>query len=152
MNILDYTNHPIKKQNIEYFVHLVRIALSDDKIANAEMALLHRMGQKLGFTELEIDKLIETTGKSDYFPPYELSERFEQIYDIIKMALIDGVIDKNEMRLASNFGLISGFKESEIPYLLVLLISGIRQGKDQEELFEVYKKQRKSVKETACCR
>ena len=59
------------------------------------------------------------------------------------MTLADEIIDKNEMRLASSFAANSGFKESEIPNLLVLLIRGIKQGKDVEDLFETYKKENK---------
>jgi uncharacterized tellurite resistance protein B-like protein len=143
MKTLEYFDHPVKKQNIEYFVQLVRIALADDIITTNEMELLHRIGKRLGFTEPEIVNIIETTGKSYYIPPYELSARFEQVYDIVNMTLADGVIDKNEMRLASSFAANSGFKESEIPNLLILLINGIKQGSDHEDLFEVYKKQRK---------
>ena len=143
MKTLEYFDHPVKKQNIEYFVQLVRIALADDIITTNEMELLHRIGKRLGFTEPEIVNIIETTGKSYYIPPYELSARFEQVYDIVNMSLADGVIDKNEMRLANSFAANSGFKESEIPNLLILLINGIKQGSDHEDLFEVYKKQRK---------
>jgi uncharacterized tellurite resistance protein B-like protein len=143
MNILNFSDHSIKKQNMEYFVHLIRIAMADDIISNTEMGLLHRLGKKLGFTEPEIDNLIAATGKSDYIPPYELSERFEQVYEIVKMTMADGVIDNNEMRLATSFASKSGFKESEIPHLLVLLISGIKEGKDADDLFDVYKKERK---------
>jgi hypothetical protein len=144
MNILSYTNHPVKKQNIDFFVHLVRIAIADDIISNNEMLLLHRIGSKLGFTGPEIDALIDSTAKSDYIPPNEFSKRFEQVYDIVKMTLADGVIDKDEMRLASSFAIKSGFKDSEIPKLLVLLISGIKQGINEDDLFEAYKKERKA--------
>jgi len=144
MDNLNFPDHAIKKRNIEYFVHLVRIAKADDIISNSEFELLHRIGRKLGFTEPELDHLIETTSKSDYIPPYELSERFEQVYEIVKMTLADGIIDDNEIRLASGFAAKSGFTEDEIPKLLVLLISGIKEGKDDDELFDEYKKKRKS--------
>jgi hypothetical protein len=35
----------------------------------------------------------------------------------------------------------SGFRENEIPRLLVLLIGGIRQGKYEDELFKKYKRE-----------
>jgi hypothetical protein len=60
------------------------------------------------------------------------------------MVLSDGIIDKNEMRLATSFAIKSGFNENEIPGLLLLLISGIKQGNDEDDLFELYKKSRKS--------
>jgi hypothetical protein len=143
MNISDYFDHPVKKQNIDYFVHLVRIAKADDIVTNSELDLLRRIGRKLGLTDTEIDKLIESTGKSDYIPPYELSKRFDQVYEIVKMTLADGVIDENEMKLASGFAIKSGFMENEIHSLLALMIRGIKEGKDEEDLFEEYKKERK---------
>ncbi len=143
MSVLNYFDHPEKKQNIEYFIHLVRIAKADDIISNTELELLRRIGRKLGLTDPEIDNLIETTGQSDYTPPYELSKRFDQVYEIVKMTMADGVIDNNEMRLATGFAIKSGFKDNEIPNLLALLIHGIREGKDEEDLFELYKKGRK---------
>jgi len=143
MSVLNHFDHPEKKQNIEYFIHLVRIAKADNIISSTEMELLRRIGRKLGFTDPEIDNLIETTGKSDYIPPYELSKRFDQVYEIIKMTMADGIIDSHEMRLATSFAVKSGFNDNEIPNLLALLIHGIREGKDEEDLFELYKKGRK---------
>jgi hypothetical protein len=144
MNTSEYFDHPIKKQNKDYFIYLVRIAKADDNVTGPELQSLHRIGRRLGFTDPEIDKLVITTAKSDYIPPYELSKRFEQVYEIVKMTLADGIIDNHEMRLASSFAIKSGFSENEIPGLLVLLLNGIKQGKDEDELFESYKKERKS--------
>ena len=61
---------------------------------------------------------------------------------MIKMALSDGNIDKNEMRLLTSFAIKSGFPENEIPKLLLLLISGLKQGNDEEFLFDIYIKNR----------
>jgi hypothetical protein len=143
MNNLNLSDHSIKKQNSEYFIHVVRVAKADDYVSDTEIDMLHQMGRKMGYSDLEIDSLIQATNKSDYIPPYQLFNRFEQLYGIVKMILADGVIDNTEMRLATNFALKSGFTEKENPRLLVLLIGGIRQGKNEEELFEEYKKERK---------
>jgi uncharacterized tellurite resistance protein B-like protein len=142
MNISSHFEHPSKKQNKEYFSYLVRIAKSDDKISRHELLLLNRIGKKLGFTEPEIDILIEGTHKSDYIPPYELSKRFDQLYEIVKMSMADGTIDKNEMSLAKTFAVKSGFEEHELPNLLNLLINGISDNVDEEDLFKDYKKHR----------
>jgi hypothetical protein len=141
---MDYHDHTVKNQRVEYFIHLIRIAKADDIISNPELEMLQRIGKSLGFTDVEIENLIATTGKSDYIPPYELSERFNQVYEIVKMTMADGVIENSEMRLATGFARKSGFTENEIPNLLILLIYGIRQGQDEDELFVAYKKARKS--------
>ena len=144
MNIFNYFEHPEKKLNKDYFVQLVRSAKADDIIRNSELELLHSIGKKLGFTEPEINTLIATTDKSDYIPPYELSKRFDQVYEIIRIIMSDGEVDNSEMKLAEGFAMRSGFSEEEIPNLLALLIRGIKEGNDEEELFEVYKKIRKN--------
>ena len=138
MNPLDFSDLAVRKQNTEYFIQLVRIAMADDVVSKQELEMLRRTGRKLGFTDNETARIIETTGKSDYAAPLELSERFEQMYGVVKMTLADGAIDKNEMRLASGFAMKSGFTENEIPKLLLLLINGNKHGKDGKELFESY--------------
>jgi hypothetical protein len=131
-----------KKQNEDYLIHLIRIAKSDNTISDPELKLLQQLGIELGYTEHEIVDLIEITKMSDYNPPIEPAARFEQVYNIVRMALADGSIDKNEMRLASGFASQSGFSDTEIPGLLVLLLSGIREGKSAEDLFKSFKKRK----------
>lgn len=138
MDKLDSLSDSIVLENTAYFVHLIRIALADDVISTKELVLLHRVSKKLGFTVEETDHLIRTTGKSGYTPPTGLRARFDQIYEIVNMTLVDGSINKNEMHLASSFAAKSGFNEKEIPTMLVLILNGIRQGKNKDELFKEY--------------
>ncbi len=140
MSILEHFDHSERKQDKEHFKHLIQVALADGKIDDNEFKMLHRLGKNMGFTDPEIDDLMESTKQSAYNPPYELSKRFEQIYGIVKMVLADDKIENNEMRLATGLALKSGFSENEIPALLVLLIDGIKKGEDEEDLFKIYKK------------
>lgn len=142
MKFLEHFDHPERKQDKEHFIHLIQIALADGKIEEVELQLLQRMGSKLGLTKPEIDDLMATNKQSAYNPPYELSKRFEQLYDLIKMVYADGVIDDSEMRLASGLAIKSGFEEDEIPVLLSVLIEGIKRGDDEDDLFTLYKKRR----------
>jgi uncharacterized tellurite resistance protein B-like protein len=144
MSILNVFDHPGKKQNKEYFVQLVRSAKADDIIHNSELELLHRIGTKLGFTEPEIVNLIAETDKYDYIPPYELAKRFEQVYEVVGMVMADGKVDDNEKRLVTGFAVKSGFSDEEIPALISMLISGKKEGKDEEDLFDEYKKARRT--------
>ena len=143
MDILGHFDHHEKKQDKEYFKYLIQVALSDGTVDPAELEMLHRFGRRKGFTDPEIDTLIGTIVQTTYTPPYELSKRFDQVYDLVKIVLADGVVNDNEMLFANRFAVKSGFSETEIPVLLNLLITGIKEGKDEEDLFELYKKGRK---------
>ena len=142
MNFLEHFDHPERKQDKEHFTHLIQIALADGKIENSELEMLYRSGKKLGLTKEEIDVLLENSRKSAFIPPYELSKRFGQLYDIVKMVYADGQVNSNEMRLATGLAIKLGFAEAEIPFLLTLLINGVKTGEDEEELLEMYKKKR----------
>jgi hypothetical protein len=144
MSVLNVFDHPGKKQNKEYFVQLVRSAKADDIIHNSELELLHRIGTKLGFTEPEIIHLIAETDKYDYIPPYELAKRFEQVYEVVGMVMADGKVDESEKRLVTGFAIKSGFSDEEIPGLIGLLITGKKDGRDEEDLFDEYKKTRRT--------
>lgn len=142
MKILDHFDHSEKKQDKEHFSHLIQIALADGKIENTELELLYRSGNKLGLTREEIDNLLEDSRRMAYIPPYELSKRFEQLYDIIKMVYADGQVNNHEMRLATSLAIKLGFTEEEIPFLLTLLINGVKSNEDEEDLLTMYKKKR----------
>jgi len=139
MNVLDIFDHPEKKQNKEYFVQLVRSAKADDKIHQSELDLLHRLGKRLGLTEPEITALIRDTDKTDYIPPYELTKRFEQVYNIVSIAMADGNINETEMRVLKGFALRSGFSDDDIPVMLNTITKGIKEGKSEEDLFDLYR-------------
>lgn len=145
MSILEHFDHPERKQDKEHFRHLVDIAIADGIIEDEEHKMLKRIGKNLGLTDAEIEELIDSSKNTTYNPPYELKKRFEQMYAIVKMVLADGKIENNEMRLATNIGLKSGFTETEIPVLLSVLIGGIRNEEDEDDLFDQYRKRVVSV-------
>lgn len=142
MNFLEHFDHPERKQDKEHFGHLIQIALADGIIEDSELEMLYRSGRKLGLTKEEIDVLLENSKNSAFIPPYELSKRFEQLYDIIKMVYADGQVNNGEMRLATSLAIKLGFAEGEIPFLLTLLINGVKNGEDEEDLIALYKKKR----------
>ena len=142
MNILEQFDHPGRKQDKEHFIHLVQIAMADGTIDDVEFDLLKQFGKKLGLTNPEITGLLEVSKKTEYIPPYEFERRFGQLYDVLKMVIADGVIEDNEMLLATRIGLKSGFSEQEMPVLLNVLINGIKNDEQEDDLFELFKKRR----------
>jgi uncharacterized tellurite resistance protein B-like protein len=142
MKFLEHFDHPERKQDKEHFIHLIQVANADGEIDDAELQLLHRMGGNLGLTDAEIDDLLATNKQSAYNPPYELSKRFGQLYDVVKMVFADGRIDDSEMKLAARLAMKSGFAEEDIPVLLAVLIEGVKIGEDEEDLFIRFKKKR----------
>ncbi len=142
MKFLDHFDHSERKQDKAHFIHLVEIAHADGRVDEAEMKMLNRFGARLGLTQPEIDELMVSGKQSSYIPPYELAKRFEQLYDVVRMIFADGEVDDEELKLASTLAVKSGFDDDDVPLLLSVLTTGIKEGQDEEELFAIYKKKK----------
>ena len=139
MTVLNYFDHHDKKASKEHFLHLIQVANADGVIDKSELEMLHRMGIHLGLTIAEIDSLIQTKDLKIFTPPYELERRFHQLYDVVAMALADGVLYKNEISMIKRLAVASSFNEADTDRLINLLINGIKYEKSEDELFNAFK-------------
>lgn len=143
MKLLDYHDSYQKKMNRVYFIHLILVAKADGEISEKEKKVLHRLGHRLGFVDEEISALIDNPGPDAYNPPYELRERIEHLYDIIRITLADGTITDDERRITQCYAIASGFDPAESDDVIEIILSGIAEGLDEEEIFKIYRKRRK---------
>jgi len=143
MSIVNYFDHHDRKASKEHFLHLVQVANADGVIDKAESTLLHRIGKRLGFTDPEIDELIQKKDAKIFTPPYELEKRFHQLYDVVAMALADGVLFEPEIRMIKKLAIASAFDDKDTEQLVNLLINGINYGKSEEQLFVEFNKMKK---------
>ena len=139
MNVLHYLEHHSKKLSREHFVHLVKIALVDGKVDNSEHEMLFQFGKKLSFTDQEIEAIIQTPGKTTFHPTYELNDRFDQLFDIVKLLLVNGKASNDSINMASCYAVALGFQVADADSIIQFLIDGIKESKDEKELFYEYK-------------
>jgi len=139
MTVLNYFDHHDRKASKEHFLHLIQVANADGVIDKSEKELLHRIGKHLGLTDTEIDELIQKKDLHTYSPPYELEKRFNQLYDVVAMALADGILYKHEISMIKRFAIASSFDNKDTERVVNLLINGIKYNKSEEELFKAFK-------------
>lgn len=140
MSMINYFDHHDRKAGKEHFLHLIQVAKADGVIDKTEMDMLHKMGKRLGLTDPEIDELIDKKDSKTFIPPYSLEDRFHQLYDVVAMALADGVMFTNEIKMFKRLAVASDFDDKDAEKLLNLLVNGIKQNKSEDELFHIYKK------------
>ncbi len=140
MSLINYFDHHDRKAGKEHFLHLIQVAKADGVIDKMEMDMLHKMGKRLGLTDPEIDELIHKKDSKTYTPPYSLEDRFHQLYDVVAMALADGVMFTNEVKMFKRLAVASNFDDTTAEKLLNLLVNGIKQDKKEDELFQIFRK------------
>ena len=140
MNFSDFIKDNGKRISKEHYLHLVQVSKADGKINAGELELLHKEGRKFGLTDPEIDKFIEYESRNNYNPPYLLHEKFEHLYNVAEMILADEVVSEGERKLLKRFAIEAGFSDKTVARLTELLLTGIKEGEDEEKLFQDFKK------------
>jgi len=141
MNFSDFITDNGKRVVKQHYINLIEVFNVDGKIAPEELALLHKEGKKFGLTDPEIDQLIRQESKHHYQPPYSLTDKFEQLYNIGEIILSDDVVSDNELRLLRRYAVEVGFDDRAIEILKVVLIDGIRNNESEEALLSKFKKE-----------
>ena len=142
MSFTDFITDNGRRVNKENFIHLIRVALADGRIESSELALLHRFGRRFSLSDQEVDLLIKSETNHFYSPPYELEKRFEHLYNAVEIILVDNEISPEEKSLFTKLAITASFSDEIIPRLFDLLVEGIRENRDEEELFGKFKKAR----------
>jgi len=140
MSFTDFITDNGRIINKDNFLHLIQVAQADGHVGSSELKLLHRYGRRFSLTDPEIDRLIASEQSHHYKPPYELEKRFAQLYDAVQIMNADASITDQEMKLFRKIAIAGSFTEEVIPRLFDFILEGIKEGIDEEDLFEKFRK------------
>ena len=137
----DFITDQGKKINKSYFLTLIQVCRIDGKISSAEMDMLHMEGRKFGLTDPEIDSLIVNESHHEYHTPYSLDEKFEQLYNVAAMILVDNIVTEGEYKAIRRIATEGGFSDAAIESLRDILLGGIKNNESEEALLAKFKKE-----------
>jgi uncharacterized tellurite resistance protein B-like protein len=140
MNFTDFIKNNGRRVNREHFIHLIQISKADGTISNDEYEVLHKEGKLFGLTDPEIDELIKSEKDNNYNPPYSLNEKFDHLFSIVEMVLVDEEVTEREMKMLRRFSHEAGFDDNIIEDLLKLMLEGVAKGTDEEILLKEFRK------------
>lgn len=140
MNFSDFITNHGKRVTRDHFIHLILVSKVDGVMTKEEFQMLHKQGKKFGLTDPEIDNLIESENSHHYHPPYSVDKKFEHLYNVAEIILVDDIVTENELKIIRRFAIEAGFGDKIIDDLLKLLIEGVKKGEDEEVLLKTFKK------------
>lgn len=134
-------NH--SKKNQSHIKNLIEVALSDGNIDEDEMMLLLNLATRLGITKEEIYQIKMNPGSVKFNPPVGAKERFNQIYDLVCMMMINGQVNKNELKLCKELALKLGYLPLIVDDFILMITKNISEGVSSRDTFnkamELYK-------------
>jgi hypothetical protein len=84
--------------------------------------------------EEEVNAAIRDSSKIEYKMPANDLERFDHLYELIEMMLVDGAIEENEIDFCIEVSENLGFKKSIVGVLVRKVSLGIQNGLDKDTI------------------
>lgn len=128
------TNYNLDSSVKSHFLNLFSIALSDSTMDPVELKMLYNIGLEKGIKKEEVDFIINNPHKVRFYKPVTILESIDQLYDLVRMVLADGVIDPRELTVCSTIAEKLGFQKENIPDLVDFLIEEKRKNTPKDEL------------------
>ena len=94
--------------------NLVALSSADGNIDDSEKEILIKIGTRNGLKKVEVEKIIDNPGNTNFVPATSDDERFEQIYDLVELMLADGIAEDNELHFCVEMAEKLGFRKAVV--------------------------------------
>lgn len=128
----------MNEQLKNHFLALYKLALSDGSLDMEELELLYKIGLERGISREEINEIVISPGVTTQVPD-SLEDKIRNLYDLVRIAWADGIIDQEERKLIKNFCLRYGFYENNIEAITDFLLDEVSKGTSYDDLFLLIK-------------
>lgn len=140
MSISDLFESGFKKRNEDHFAAIVRVAMSDGIINEAEKAFLDRLATRLDITESEYAEILKDYKSHPINPPTSYDMRLERLYDLARMVWADHIEGPNQVNLLEKLCIGLGFNQDNVKYIADKALTLVHYEVDLDEFTEKMKK------------
>lgn len=106
-----------KKRNEDHFAAIVRVAMSDGVINDAEKAFLDRLATSLDITEADYKDILKDYKSHPINPPLSYDMRLERLYDLARMVWADHIEGPDQVGLLEKLAVGLGFNQDNVKYI-----------------------------------
>lgn len=139
MAFSDLYSHGFNERNRDHFAAIVRVALSDGEINEAELAFIDRLAHHLEIPDEKKAEILKNPTKYPINPPVLYEHRLERLYDIARMVYADHIADEEEMQIMIRLGIALGFTPGNVEFIVKKAMYLLSLGVDAETFKEEIK-------------
>ncbi len=140
MSISDLFESGFKKRNEDHFAAIVRVAMSDGIINDAERKFLDRLAIRLDITEHDYKAILKDYKSHPINAPHSYDERLERLYDLARMVWADHIEGENQVILLEKLCVGLGFNPENVKYIADKALSLVYYEVDLTDFTEKMKK------------
>ena len=128
-----------QKRNEDHFASIVRVAMSDGIINDAEKAFLDRLATRLDITDTEYQAILKNYQSHPINPPTSYDVRLERLYDLARMVWADHIEGANQVSLLEKLCIGLGFNPDNVKYITDKALTLVHYEVDLDEFTEKMK-------------
>ena len=117
MSISDLFDSGFKKRNEDHFASIVRVAMSDGVINDAEQQFLDRLARNLDISDLDYKQILKNYKSQPINPPLSYDNRLERLYDLARMVWADHIEGDNQVSMLNKLCVGLGFNPENVKYI-----------------------------------
>lgn len=117
-----------KKSKIQksHFRNLIGLACVDGDFDENEKQFLIQTGIRWGLSREQVDCVLDHPDRVAFVLPDNGDDRLHQLTDLIVMMMADGEIVEAEMDYVQALAVRMGFRASDVPKMLAIIVEAIR--------------------------
>lgn len=116
------------------FYNVFAYFLNQEEKNTQVMNCLLKWGEHLGIHKLDLQRIIAMPGLLSFQKPLKTNDSLEQIYDVLFMINMDGVVEDEELSVISHYTSVLGLEPYVVNNLLKALVSAPYEGVAENEL------------------
>jgi uncharacterized tellurite resistance protein B-like protein len=113
--------------------NLIEMAAVDGNFDSDEFTLLKSIAKRNGISESQLAEIRKNPQGVKFEAPVDVTERFDQLYDLVHMMSIDKNIHQEELKLCNLFAIKFGYQREKIRELIDSIQLNIKNGQSHEE-------------------
>lgn len=140
MSFSDLFESGFKKRNEDHFAAIVRVAMSDGIINDAEKAFLDRLATGLDITEQEYKDILKDYKSHPINAPHSYDTRLERLYDLARMIWADHIEGPDQVVLLEKLCIGLGFNSDNVKYIADKALTLVHYEVELDEFIDRMKK------------
>ncbi len=132
--MFDFFESKEAKRKKSHLKNLVALAKLDGHVTKEELSFLLKVGERNGVKADDVKKMILRTTTVKVTRPATDNDRFDYIFDLIEMTLVDGVMDEDEIDFCVDTAAKLGFRPAISGVLVRKIAVDIMEGLEKESI------------------
>lgn len=132
MSISDLFDSGFRRRNQDHFAAIVRVAMEDDVISDAEREFLDRLAINLEISSDDYKSILKDYKSHPINPPISFNYRLERLYDLARMVYADEIDRDDEIKLLTKIAVGLGFSTVNVGYIVDKALRLVKEGADLE--------------------